>query len=224
MTRTGIVVADSLGIFRSGVRSLLAREGGFEVLEAASLDELVHVVAVARPQIALVDIDLAPHGGIVAVQRIIEAGDAYPILWGLRPTREAVLDGIRAGAYGFLQKDVAPVELVGALRGVMRGEAPLSPGLAMLMIEALHGFDQRHRASERLAPLSARELEVLALVADGARNRQIAAALTISEFTVKRHVQNILEKLAVASRRAAADYYVAAFGAAHEREVAGTAV
>lgn len=224
MSRTRIVVADALSIFRSGVRNLLAREGGFEVLEAGSLEELVCTAAAERPQIALVDLDLPPHGGILAVQRLAESTDVHPILWSLQPTRDAVLDGIRAGAYGFLQKDVSAGDLVTALRGVTRGEAALSPRLAALMIDALHGFDQRHRASQRLTALSARELEVLALVADGARNKQIAAALTISEFTVKRHIQNILEKLAVASRRAAAEYYVAAFGADRRAEVAAQAV
>ena len=224
MSRTRIVVADSLSIFRSGVRNLLAREGDFEVLEAGSLEELVQVVTTQRAHVALVDLDLPPHGGILAVQRLAEGADVYPVLWSFRPSSEAVLDGIRAGAYGFLEKDVAPDDLVRALRGATRGEAPLSPRLAALMIEALHGFDQRHRAWERLNALSARELEVLALVADGARNRQIAAALTISEFTVKRHVQNILEKLGVASRRSAAAYYVAAFGRGRGAEVAARAV
>jgi len=212
MSRTRIVVADSLSIFRSGVRNLLAREGGFQVFEAASLDELEWTVLAERPQVALVDLDLPPRGGIAAVQRLGTSSDVRPVLWSFRPTRDDVLDGIRAGAHGFLAKDVAPAELVHALAGVGRGEAALSPGLASLMIEALHGFDQRHRASERLSALSARELEVLALVADGARNREIAATLTISEFTVKRHVQNILDKLAVVSRRAAAECYLAACG------------
>ena len=79
------------------------------------------------------------------------------------------------------------------------------------MIDALHGLDERARAHERAAVLTSREREVLDLVAQGARNRQIAAALTISEFTVKRHMQNILQKLELPSRRAAATFYRTAF-------------
>ena len=224
MSPVRIVVADALVIFRSGVRNLLQREEGFEVLEAASHDELARVVAADRPRIALVDLDLPPHGGVAAVQRIAAGTDVHPLLWALEPPRAAVLDGILAGAYGFLRKDVSPGELVRALRGVTRGEAPLSPRIAMLMIEALHGYEQRHRASQRLTVLSARELEVLAIAADGAPNKHIATALTISEFTVKRHMQNILEKLGVESRRAAADYYRAVFDTEGEAELSAQAV
>jgi two-component system nitrate/nitrite response regulator NarL len=221
MMRTRVLVADSLNIFRAGVRNLLERESDFNVVEASSLDELAHACDVAAPELALVDLNLPPLGGIAAVQRLVQSSDAYPILWSFQPTRESVLDGIRAGARGFLEKEISPPDLVRALRGALRGEAPLSLNLASLMIDALHGLDQRHQARERLSALSARELEVLGLVAAGARNREIAAALTISEFTVKRHLQNILEKVAVASRRAAADCYLAAFGPVRRAEAVG---
>jgi len=216
--RTRVLVADSLNIFRAGVRNLLERQGDFDVVEAASLEDLLRVCDHARPALALVDLHLPPLGGIAAVQRLAHGTDVYPVLWSFQPTSHTVLDGIRAGARGFLEKEISPPELVHALRGAMRGEAPLSPNLASLMIDALHGLDQRHQARERLGALSARELEVLGLVATGARNRDIAAALTISEFTVKRHLQNILEKVAVASRRAAADCYLAAFEPARHPE------
>ena len=98
------------------------------------------------------------------------------------------------------------------MRGVINGEAPLSRDLATLMIEALHGLEDRDRTRERLAMLSSREREILSYVSEGARNRQIASALTISEFTVKRHMQNILGKLGVQSRRAAGDFYRTAAG------------
>ena len=93
----------------------------------------------------------------------------------------------------------------------MQGEAPLSRDLATLMIDALHGLDERTRARDRASVLSPREREVLDFVARGARNKQIATALVISEFTVKRHVQNILHKLEVTSRQAAATFYNDAF-------------
>ena len=94
----------------------------------------------------------------------------------------------------------------------MQGEAPLSRDLASLMIDALHGSEERVRARDRAGILSSREREVLDLVAQGARNKQIASMLTISEFTAKRHVQNILQKLELPSRRAAATFYLTAFG------------
>jgi DNA-binding NarL/FixJ family response regulator len=212
VNQTRILVADSMRIFRSGVMSLLARESDFAVSEAGSLDEMLRMVDGECPDIALVDLELPPAGGVVAVQRLSERCAAYTIVWSLEPTRETVLGAVRAGAHGFLRKGISPHGLVRALRGVVRGEAPLSRDLASLMIEALHGVDERARARERASLLTARELEVLDLIAGGSRNKQVASALVISEFTVKRHVQNILQKLELPSRRAASTFYTTAFG------------
>jgi DNA-binding NarL/FixJ family response regulator len=133
------------------------------------------------------------------------------IVWSFEATRETVLSAIRAGASGYLHKEISPQGLVRSLRGVVEGEAPLSRDLATLMIQALHALEEQTTARERAAVLSAREREVLNLVALGARNREIAASLFISEFTVKRHMQNILQKLELPSRSAAAQFYRAAF-------------
>ena len=207
MRRTRILVADPLRIFRAGVRNLLARESDLEVIEAASLDEVIAATRGDCPDIALIDLDLPPSGGIAAANMLAERCTTYTILWSFEPTRDTVLAAVRAGAHGFLHKEISPVGLLRALRGVVQGEAPLSRDLATLMIEALHGLDERDRARERAAVLSLREREVLDFVAQGARNKQIAQALTISEFTVKRHMQNILEKLELPSRHAAAAFH-----------------
>jgi DNA-binding NarL/FixJ family response regulator len=211
MRRTRILVADPLRIFRAGVRNLLARESDFEIVEAGSLDEVLTVCAGDCPDIALIDLELPPSGGVAAVQRLAKRCSTYTIVWTFDPTRETVLAAVRSGAHGFLHKEISPEGLVRSLRGVVQGEAPISRDLASLMIDALHGLDQRTRARDRAAVLSAREREVLDLIARGARNKQIAAHLTISEFTVKRHVQNILQKLDMRSRREAATFYEAAF-------------
>lgn len=211
MRRTRILVADSLTIFRAAVRNLLARESDFEVVEAASFEEVVRSIDDKCPDIALIDLDLPPHGGVEAVAELAERCPAYTIVWSFEPSRETVLAAIRAGATGYLHKEISPAGLVRSLRGVVHGEAPLSRDLASLMIDAIHGLEERDRVRERASVLSAREREVLELVAQGARNKQIAAALTISEFTVKRHMQNILQKLGLPSRRAAAAFYRSAF-------------
>jgi two-component system nitrate/nitrite response regulator NarL len=210
--RTRILVADPLRIFRSGVRNLLARESDFEIVEAGSFDEVIAATRVDCPDIALIDLELPPDGGIAATQHLARRCTTYSIVWSFAPTRETVLDAVRAGAHGFLHKEISAAGLVRALRGVVQGEAPLSRDLASMMIEALHGLDERDRARERAAVLSVREREVLEFVAQGARNKQIAQALTISEFTVKRHMQNILQKLELPSRRAAATFYQSAYG------------
>jgi two-component system, NarL family, nitrate/nitrite response regulator NarL len=213
MRRTRILVADSLRIFRAGVHNLLARESDFEVVEAGDLDGVLEAIDVDCPDIALIDLELPPLGGVAAVQRLARRCSTYTIVWSFQPTREMVLAAVRSGAHGFLHKEISPDGLVRALRGVVQGEAPLSRDLASMMIDALHGMDERTRARDRAAVLSARERQVLDLIARGSRNKQIAAALAISEFTVKRHVQNILQKLELPSRTAAASFHETAFGA-----------
>lgn len=211
MSRTRILVADSLAIFRSGVKTLLDRESDFEIVLASDFDELSKAIEGECPHIALVDLDLQPNGGIEAVSRLATQCTCATIVWSFSPTRDTVLAAIRAGADGYLDKSISPSGLVRAVRGVIRGEAPLSRDLASMMIDALHGHEERSRAREKAHVLSFREREVLELVAAGAKNREIASELYISEFTVKRHVQNILQKLELPSRRAAAAFYRSAF-------------
>ena len=211
MRRNRIVIADGLAIFRSGVSSLLARESDFDVVEAATFEELMREVGKECPDIALIDFELPPRGGVAAAAALAERCPTYTVMWSFEPTRTAVLSAIRAGASGFLHKEISPAGLVRSLRGVVHGEAPLARDLAALMIEAVHGLEERGRARERASVLSVREREVLDLVSRGARNRAIAETLEISEFTVKRHVQNILQKLGLPSRRAAAAFYESAF-------------
>lgn len=210
MTAMRVLVADPVTIFRTGVRNLLRRESDFEVVEASSCEEAELRLEAGCPEIALIDLDLPPNGGVEAVQLLSQRCNTYLIVWSFDPTPQSVLAAVRAGADGFLHKQISPTGLVRSLRGVIHGEAPLSRDLTRLMVDAIHGSELRDQSRERLAVLSAREREILEHVALGARNRQIAATLTISEFTVKRHVQNILSKLEVRSRRAASDYYVAA--------------
>jgi DNA-binding NarL/FixJ family response regulator len=207
MMRTRILIADSWGIFRTGVSNVLSRESEFAVAETADLEGVQRYVYEQSPDIALIDLDLPPHGGVVALRWLDEYCDARTIAWSFEPTPDAVLDAVRAGASGFLRKDISQDGLVRALRGVVVGQAALSPDIATLMIEAIHRLRERERAEDRLSTLSSRECEVLERVADGALNRQIASELTISEFTVKRHMQSILGKLGYRSRREAGAFY-----------------
>ena len=210
MSRTKVLVADPFAIFRAGVHNLLKRERDFAVVEAGDLRAVQNLVGTTCPDIALIDLELPPDGGVAAVQWLNEHCSTHTIVWSFEPTRESVLGAVRAGASGFLRKDIAPDGLVRSLRGVVIGEAPLPRDLATLMIEAIHRLSEREGNRDRLFALSSRECEVLERVAYGARNRQIALELTISEFTVKRHIQNILGKLGLRSRRDAGEFYRAA--------------
>jgi DNA-binding NarL/FixJ family response regulator len=209
--RRRVLIADGAPLFRSGVRHLLTREGDFVLNEAADFDELVQAMEHDAPEIALIDLDLPPSGGVPAVAHLAAQSPARLVVWGFEAEREQVLEALTAGADGFLDKAISPTGLMRALRGMSRGETPLPRELVTVVVDAVHDFEARDRARERVVVLSAREREVLALVAEGARNRQIAQALSISEFTVKRHMQNILQKLNLSSRTAAGAFYRAAF-------------
>lgn len=209
MNPTRILIADGLTVFRAAVRTVLEREKDFHVVEAADLGQLRSSLADGCADVALIDLDLPPSGGIEAVRTIAEScrGRTEIIVWSTSARREVVFAAVRAGACGFLSKEISAAGLIRALRGIARGEAPLSRELMSLVIEALHDLEAGRDARERSDALSSREREVLAHVARGARNKQIAATLAISEFTVKRHMQNILRKLELPNRRDAAAFY-----------------
>jgi DNA-binding NarL/FixJ family response regulator len=208
--KTKVLVADPFAIFRAGVRNLLKRESDFTAVEAEDLQAVQKLVSAKRPDIVLIDLELPPVGGVAAVQWLDEHSGTDTIVWSFDPAQETVLAAVRAGASGYLRKDISPEGLVRALRGVAGGEAPLSRDLAALMVDAIHRLSDCEGTRERLYGLSSRECEVLDYLALGKRNRQIASELTISEYTVKRHVQNILGKLELRSRREAGDFYLAA--------------
>jgi DNA-binding NarL/FixJ family response regulator len=210
-TRMRIVVADPVPIVRSGVRRILAGEKDFSVGVVGDLDELLSAVARRRVDVALVDLDLPPEGGIAAIQRLADLEVPHRIVWSVDADAATVLSAVRAGATGYLDKELQPRSLLRCLRGLDSGEAALTRALAARLIDAVHGLDERQRIQSRARLLSCREREVLELIARGARNKEIAAVLVISEFTVKRHVQNILEKLELPSRGAAAVFYRLAF-------------
>jgi DNA-binding NarL/FixJ family response regulator len=203
-----ILVAEPLYIFRSGLRTVAAREEGVELLEASDLDGLLRRARESPPGAAIVDLGLRPDGGLVAVERLLESSPATrAVVWSFEPTAETVLAALRAGASGYLRKEVDPPALQRALRTLAAGEMPLPRAFAGAVVDELHRLQSRERARDRAAVLSLREREVLDLVARGASNRDVASALFLSELTVKRHLQNIRRKLGVPSRDAAAAFY-----------------
>ncbi len=212
MSRALVLIADPQEIFRAGLKSVLT-DADFGVLEAGDLTELVEAVAVTPPDIALVDVDLPPVGALAAVSHLVERGTPHAVVWSADPTESDVLAAVRAGANGYLRKQISQQAIVRCLRGVLRGEAPFAGDLVTPLVKALQGADDRERSLLLAAALSPREREVLGLVAMGARNKQVASALTISHNTVKRHMQNILHKLELPTRQAAMEFYRGVFAA-----------
>lgn len=206
-----MLIADGTPIFPSGVREVLVRARDFEVVEAHDLEGVLAAARGEELDIALIDMDLPPLGAAHAVARLLEVCETHAVVWSFTPTAEGMLSAIGAGAEGCLSKAISPGGLLSALRGIARGEAPFSRSLTADLVDGLHKLKKRADARERAASLSAREREVLKLVASGLPNRQVAESLFISELTVKRHVQNILEKLELSSRHTAASVYRTAF-------------
>jgi len=200
---TKVLVADPT-MFGSGVALVLEREPDFEVLHARSLSEAVEIAQHEQPDVILLDLDLPPARAVASIEPLTDVCNASIVVWSLRPSTDEVIECIRAGASGYLQKEISAAGLLRSLRGIVRDEAPLPRHLTTMMIAALQSLGSRERARAATSALSSREHEVLVLIGAGASNREIANTLVISEFTVKRHVQNILKKLDLPSRHAAA--------------------
>ena len=145
MRRTSIVVADPGPIFRAGVRHLLRLESDFEVFEAATLPELSQTLEERQPDIALIDLELPPSGGVAAVAGLAPLYEARMIIWGFEASSDAVLAAVTAGAKGFLPKEISPAGLIRSLRGVVRG------GGAALA-RPRHAHDRRGTRARRARP------------------------------------------------------------------------
>jgi DNA-binding NarL/FixJ family response regulator len=192
-----IVIADDHPVVRAGVRALLDAEDDLEVIrEAATADEAVLLAGQFAPDLVLMDLQFADGPRGAEATRRIRALDQPPHVLVLTnyDTDADILTAIEAGASGYLLKDAPPDELVAAVRAAAAGESALAPVIAGRLMA-------RMRAP--LTSLSARELEVLELVAAGASNTDIAGRLHITEATVKSHLVHIFTKLDVGSRTAA---------------------
>jgi len=196
-------VADDQALVRAGFRKLLEVDPEIEVVaEAGDGFEAVELVRRHRPDVILMDIRMPRLDGLEATRRIGKSGAPSRVLilttFGLT---DYVYESLRAGASGFLLKDSPAEELLAGVRVVARGDALLDPSITRAVIE---DYTRRPRRSadlaEKLNSLTARELEVLRLVARGQSNAEIAAELVVSDGTVKTHVARILQKLGVRDR------------------------
>ncbi|MEV6236823.1 response regulator transcription factor [Lentzea sp. NPDC051838] len=189
-----LVIVDDHPVVRDGLRGMLA-SADFEVVgEAASGDEAVAVVTALAPDVVLMDLRMPGSDGLSAIERLRTHPCRVLVLTTYDTDRD-VLPAIKAGATGYLLKDTPRDDLHRAIRAAYAGEAVLSPAVATRLLGQV-----REPAEE---PLSARELDVLALVAKGSTNRAVAAALFISEATVKTHLLHVYAKLGVGDRAAA---------------------
>jgi DNA-binding NarL/FixJ family response regulator len=202
-----ILIADDQALFREGLRTLLGNHADLAVVaEAGNGEEAVLMARSQRPDVILMDLRLAVLDGVAATRRLVDERIGCRVIVLTTFDDDAtVFEALRAGAIGYLLKDVGSERLVEAIRTAARGESFLQPAITS---KVLSEFNRLSRAApdpaELADPLSEREREVLSWLARGASNKEIAAQLDIAEGTVKNHITSILGKLGVDDRTRAA--------------------
>lgn len=202
MTTTIVVVEDE-PLLRAGLRELLGAADDLEVVGVAKDgEEALRVLAATRPDVAIVDIRMPILDGIELTRRITgQEGSPRVLLLTTFGSEDHLIEGLRAGAKGFLLKTASPEQVIEAVRTIAAGDSPIAPSLTGTLIERAV---VAQAPKPQLPPLSPRELDVLRLIAQGRSDKAIARTLEISIPTVKSHVHRVLSKLGVDSRTQAA--------------------
>lgn len=197
-----VLIADDQTMIRESFAVLLNAQPDIEVVgEAADGEQAVTMAAATRPDIVLMDIRMPRLDGLAATRRIVEASDARIIVLTTFDLDEYVYEALRAGASGFLLKTSSASQLGYAVRTVAEGGALLEPTVTRRMLTTFSRMDERRLPRrERVTGLTAREVDVLCLIARGLSNAEVAAELVIAEQTVKTHVGRILGKLGLRDR------------------------
>lgn len=198
-----VLICDDQALVRAGFRAILEAQPDIEVVgEAENGAEAVALAERRAPDVILMDIRMPVLDGVEATRRLAAAGSPTRILvLTTFDLDEYVHAAIRAGASGFLLKDVTPPKLLEAIRVVAAGDALLAPSVTRRLLERFATTLPRHeQSSAALAELTARETEVLKLLAGGLSNAEIAASLVVSEATVKSHISSLLRKLGLRDR------------------------
>ena len=196
-----ILLADDHAILRRGLRALLEREPGMEVLgEAADGRETIKAVGELQPDVVVLDITMPNLNGIEAARQIqAKGGKTAIIILSMHSDEGYVLRALRAGARGYLLKDAVEAELIQAIRAVAGGKAYFSPEVSKLLVEDYIQGMQLRGIEDRYELLTAREREVLQLLAEGKSSKDIARILELSVYTVDTHKANLMQKLSLHS-------------------------
>jgi DNA-binding NarL/FixJ family response regulator len=197
-----VVLVDDQTLVRQGIRSLLELAGDVSIVaEAADGDEAVAVIQRERPQVVLLDLRMPKKNGVDVLRALHAAGTLPPtIVLTTFDDDEALLEAVRAGAKGYLLKDVSLERLTDAIRAVAGGDSLIRPAVTERVLRGLEHVRRDFEALDPPDPLTRREIEILRLMAGGYSNREIADALGTAEGTVKNHASSILSKLGVRDR------------------------
>ncbi len=197
MHKIRILLADDHGVVRKGLRYMIERHEDLEVVgEAADGREAVKMVAELRPEIVVMDIAMPLLNGIdAATQLLKEAPQSSVIILSMHADEGYLLRALTAGVKGYLLKDSADEDLVRAIRAVLEGKSFFSPAVAQMLADEYTRSMQRRAIEDSYELLSAREKEVLQLLAEGKSNKEVAALLNLSTYTVESHRTHIMQKL-----------------------------
>jgi DNA-binding NarL/FixJ family response regulator len=197
-----VMLVDDQNLVRKGVRSLLELSAEIEVVaEAADGMEAVRTIPQVKPDVVLLDMRMPQMSGLDVLLALSAAGTLPPtIILTTFDDDELVLAGIKAGARGYLLKDVALADLVNAVKTVAQGGSMVKPVVTQRLLQGLENLKTDFYSLDRPDPLTERETEILRLMAGGYSNKEIANSLGVAEGTIKNHVSNILSKMGVRDR------------------------
>ncbi|MBS1191021.1 MAG: regulatory protein, LuxR:Response regulator receiver [Rhodocyclaceae bacterium] len=205
-----VLIVDDHTLFRSGIKSLLQRHDEFEIVEEAGdgLEGIKRAKSL-QPDVVLLDVHMPGISGREAVKLIVEeVPSTHVLMLTVSEDAEDLLETLKAGATGYLLKNIETETLVDAIRRAARGESIISPQMTAKLIQGVRSQSQAAPVAVEKEKLSPREREILGCLARGESNKEIARALDLAESTVKIHVQNIFKKLNLSSRVQAAVYAV----------------
>ena len=200
-----VLIIDDHTLFRSGLKELLERRGIEVVGTSGDGEEGCALAEQLDPDVILLDVRMPGMGGLTVLERIKQAGVRTPVLMLTTSTEDRdLVTAVRAGAQGYLLKDLEPDELIDSLGKIMQGECVIAPEMTGVLARVVQGDEPIARSDDRFSELTPREMEILCHLAEGQSNKVIARELGISNGTVKLHVRAILRKLQVRSRVEAA--------------------
>lgn len=200
-----VLIIDDHTLFRSGLEELLDRRGIDVVATAGDGEEGCTLAEELGPDVILLDVRMPGMSGLTVLERLKEAGVKTPVLMLTTSTEDRdLIAAVRAGAQGYLLKDLEPDELIESLGKIMAGECVITPEMTGVLARVVQGDEPIMDSDTRFAELTPREMEILCHLAEGQSNKVIARELGISNGTVKLHVRAILRKLQVRSRVEAA--------------------
>lgn len=205
-----VVLIDDHTLFRMGLAELLEHRGFIKVVGiTGNAIEARQILSEQKPDVVIMDLNMPPTNGITLLTQLREEGFNVPTLMlTVSDAQEDLANALRAGARGYLLKDIEPDELVDAIQRAARGETVVAPAMTMKLVNLLQFGSQNNAPEDLLSLLTAREREILTHLAKGESNKTIARALDISHDTVKLHVRHILAKLNLSSRVEAAVFAV----------------